>query len=476
MAALAATGAFLWAGAPATAQPAAGSPAAGPPGLPSPVAAALAEAQLPASSVGIVVEPLGAGASIEVNGTTPFNPASTMKLVTAVAALELLGPAYTWKTPVEVTAPPRDGVLEGNLYIRGSGDPHFVFDDLRSLLTEVRQRGIRDIRGDIVIDRSLFAPAVEDPAQFDGQPYRAYNVLPDPFLLNFKATELTFAPDAGTRSVLVFATPALPGQELGPVRYLDGPCGDWKARLNPDFTNPAHLTFVGGFPGSCGERHLAVSVYSHSDYAAAAVAGLWTEAGGVLGGRVIDGTIPPGTTVFAVHESASLAEELRDVNKYSSNVMARELFLDLAVASGFRPATPLLARRAVEDILTTHDLELTGLALDNGAGLSRTERISARGMATLLKAAFAQPFMPEFMASLPIEGVDGTARHRLSSTASAGRAHLKTGSLADVRAIAGYVLAASGRRYVLVFLINDPRAQAGEAAQDALVDWIVNHG
>lgn len=455
----------------------AGSAAAAPPGLPEVIAGALQRAAIPEGAASFWVEGLdNSHLKLAVNAERPMNPASTLKLVTTFSALELLGPAYTWKTRLYSTALPSNGVLEGDLYIRGAGDPKLVLEDLWLIIGEVRARGIRDIHGDIVIDRSLFQATDYDPAQFDQEPYRPYNVGPDALLLNFKAVTLHFLPDDAHRLVRVYSVPALAGVHLGEVRYADGSCGDFRARLAADYSDPGQIRFGGSFAGACGEQKVHVSLYSHADYDALLLRSLWADAGGTLTGRVRDGATPAGAWLVYQYQSPELADVVRDINKFSNNVMARELYLTLAAESSAAPATTDGAAKVVSDFLAARGLAMPELVLDNGSGLSRNARISAASMGHLLAAAFGSAVMPEFMSSLPVVGLDGTMRHRLDRERVAGQAHIKTGTLADSRALAGYVLAASGNRYAVVSFINHPNAAAAQGVQDAFLQWIYEHG
>ena len=443
--------------------------------LPESVAAALRQAAIPPAASAIVVAPLApGGVRIEANGSLPMNPASTMKLVTTYAALGLLGPAHTWRTEAFVTGSMIGDALDGNLLIRGGGDPKLVIEDLWLLVQRIRGYGIRELRGDLVLDRSAFATGPHDPGVFDGERFRPYNAGPDALLLNFNAVAIGFVPEPETRSARVVALPALAGMKLPTaVKLTEGPCNDWRGRLQADFSDPMAPVFRGAFPQACGERVLHLSALDHSRYFAAAFTALWNSAGGSLRGRVRDGTVPAEARRIAVQESASLAEVIRDVNKFSNNVMARQVFLSLAMGPGKPPASSVRAEAALRSWLDSRELAMPELVLENGSGLSRVERVSAASLARLLQHAYTSALMPELMASLPLVGVDGTLRGR---NAAAGFAHLKTGLLADVRALAGYLLAASGRRYVVVAIINHSNARDGQAAHDALLRWLYANG
>ena len=413
---------------------------------------------------------------LSVHVGQPMNPASTMKLVTTYAALELLGPAYTWKTIAASSAPQVGATLEGDLVLRGAGDPKLVYESFWLMLRQLRARGIQNLRGDVLLDRTLFEPGAHDPGAFDNEPLRPYNVGPDALLVNFKAIALRFIPDETRREVRVTMEPPLADVAIDTVAYADGACGDWKARLAADFSRRDRIAFGGAFPGACGDQSWNVALLDHRQYVGALFRKLWSELGGTFQGNVRDGSIPPDARVLAERESPSLAEVVRDINKFSNNVMARELFLSLAAEVLRIPANPQRAERVIRSFYESKGIAMPELVLENGSGLSRRERISAQSMARLLQAAWASPVMPEFVSSLSLVGYDGTMRRRLNQKSVAGQAHIKTGTLNDALAVAGYVLAASGKRYVVVGFVNHVNAGAAQAAQDALLQWVFERG
>ena len=446
--------------------------------LPEPVARALAQAGIPESAVGVYVHEIGAEQPVlSVGAERSLNPASTMKLVTTYAGLEMLGPAYVWNTDVLTDGTLSQDVLSGNLYIRGAGDPKLTVESFWLLLRSMRARGVREIRGDLILDRRLFAEEVQDPGAFDDQPTRPYNTGPSALLVNFKAVTLQFIPDAATRTVRIAVEPPLPQvQIINNLKIADGPCGDWVGKLRLDAqgnADSARLAFNGTYALDCGEGMRSFSVLGHRQYIGALFAQLWKDLGGTFSGQVRDGSTPEQARRLTTARSLSLSEIVRDVNKYSNNVMARQLFLTLGVG-GSTPATTAGATTTVKQWLALKGLAVPELVLENGSGLSRIERISARNLGAVLLNAFASPVMPELMASLPVAAVDGTLRKRLKSAEVAGQAHVKTGSLSGVRSIAGYVLDAQGNRSVIVFLVNHANAFNAQAAQDALMAWVHN--
>ncbi|MCL2523203.1 MAG: D-alanyl-D-alanine carboxypeptidase/D-alanyl-D-alanine-endopeptidase [Betaproteobacteria bacterium] len=446
--------------------------------LPTPVAQALAAAQIPPASVAVVVQPVDAPTPLlEHNAGQAMNPASVTKLLTTYAALDLLGPAHVWPTTVWSDGALANGALAGNLYVKGSGDPRFAIEHLWALLRQLRARGIAHIAGDIVLDASAFAPLDFDPAAFDNKPLRPYNVGPSALLINFQSLRFTLQA-AGSQVRIWLETPSEGLRLDNRLRLSAGPCpGDWKDRItlrrHPE-NGGQRLEITGSYAAQCGERTLNLAPLPPAEQSAGLIRALWRELGGELRGTVRPGRLPADATLLARHESPPLAEIVRDINKFSSNVMARQVFLSLGgeAEGDDPPASAERARQRVVEWLAKRRLSFPELVLDNGSGLSRRERISAASLNRLLLDAWRHPLMPEFIASLPLTGIDGTMKKRLHASAAVGRAHIKTGSLDGVKTAAGYALDSTGRVVAVTMLINDPRAEGGAPAIDALLSWI----
>lgn len=439
--------------------------------LPASVTQALTAARIPASAVAVVVQPLDAPRPLLThNAQQAMNPASVMKLLTTYAALEILGPAATWQTGAWAETPPDEqGRLAGNLYLKGSGDPKFALEHFAALLRQLQVRGIRHIEGDLVLDRSVFDLPPFDPAAFDNKPLRAYNVGPDGLLVDYRALRFTLKPE-GEGVQFWSETPSEGLQVSGRLTPASGPCDGWRDRLEIR-QNPGRLEINGPYPTSCGERSLYLSPLAAEPHIEGLFRALWREQGGSLKGKVRSGLTPPQARLLASQESPPLTEVVRDVNKWSNNVMARQLFLSLGNGEG-QAANEARARQRLTRWLQAKGLNFPELVLENGSGLSRIERISAANLNRLLQAAWQSPVMPEFIASLPLAGLDGTMKRRLTGSPATGRAHVKTGFLDGVRTLAGYVLDAQGRRHAVIFFINHPQAGAGQPAMDALLLWV----
>ena len=444
--------------------------------LPTALEEALQRARIPASATAfLVVDAQDAKAVPRLQHRTeaPMQSASVMKLLTTYAALDLLGPAFSWSTPVYIDGPVRDGTLLGNLYLQGQGDPQLVLERLWLLLRRVQGLGITRISGDIVLDNSAFYVPDQDPAAFDGEPLRPYNARPEALLINYKSIVMTFTPEPGGRVARVQYDPPLWGvQTQDSVPLGSGACNDYRAALKADFSDPLRIRFGGTLPASCGEKIWPIAYADPASYAPRAVQGLWRSMGAGLDGSARWGSVPAKlleAKPLLEWRSPPLAEVVREINKYSNNVMAQQVNLTLGREGGSGTARAEQSRAVLqkwwEARIGTEDAPL----VDNGAGLSRSERVSARALGLLLQHAYRSPLMPELMASLPISGIDGTLlRSRARAT---GGAHLKTGSIFGVNAIAGYVDAASGKRYAVVALINHANAAAARPVLDALVDW-----
>lgn len=461
--------------------------------LPRPVAQALARAQVPASAVSLLVVGLGGQPPrLSHRVHEPMNPASVTKLVTTAAALELLGPQHTWTTTVLADGQLDGEVLNGRLVVRGGGDPKLVVERLQALVAQVHASGIKSVRGDIVLDRSLFRPPNVHPGDFDGEPFKPYNVQADALLVNFQSVLMRFVPDAAQGRALVTVEPAVAGMQVDASVPLapDQPCQDWRSGLKASIEQPLRLQFGGSYPLACGERTWPTAYPEPARFAERVIEAAWRAQGGQLSGRVREATAEESAALQSrgsltgarprltlALPSVPLLEVVQDVNKFSNNVMAQQLFYTLGLRStaGHAPPGTLEAGRAVVLDWWRHALPGSALPeLGNGSGLNRAERITAQALADLLQRMAAGPRATELLASLPVAGVDATMRQRATSVA--GRAWLKTGSLRDVAAIAGYAQDTGGQRYAVVAMVNHANASAARPALDALLHWTVQHG
>lgn len=452
--------------------------------IPPSVATAFQQAQVPLNAVSILITPLAMEAPNPASAQKPrlshrahvqANPASVMKLITTSAGLSMLGPDFTWRNRIAIDAPVVEGVLKGNLYLKGSGDPKLVVERLQSLLQDVMNKGLRDIQGDIVLDGSVFDLPNRSPASFDDEPLRPYNVAPQGLLLNFNALLFKFYPDSAQGIAKIEGEPPLANvQWPASVPLSSGPCQDWRMQLRADFSEAENIRFQGAYPASCGEQKWPVAYVQPHTFAPRMVQALWLQAGGKLKGQVRFSLTPHTAKLWHEAPSLPLSDIVADINKFSNNVMAQQLFLTLSSQQGpgnFE-ASRQLVRQWWQQKLPAQDMPV----LDNGSGLSRDERSSAAALNALLQWAALSNFSSAFQNSLAIAGVDGTVsrlKERWPNSVAIGRARLKSGSLRDVASLAGYVDGLSGRRYVFVALVNHPNANAARPALDKLLEWTV---
>jgi D-alanyl-D-alanine carboxypeptidase/D-alanyl-D-alanine-endopeptidase (penicillin-binding protein 4) len=437
--------------------------------LPEPVAQSLRTAGIPENAVAFWTQALQDGRQQSHRSSAMLNTASVMKLLTSYAALDLLGPAYSWKTEALTNGPIRNGTLQGALILRGGGDPFLTWDRFGMLVRELRERGLRRIEGGLLLDRSAFA--TQSPEDFDGKPARAYNAQPDAMMVNFNAITLRLQPTQQG----VSATATLPVAGLRIENRLalqaNAPCTGWKnavaARIEQN-GETLQVTLPGRFPANCGEKLLNLAAPDPARFTGSVFRALWQELGGSFSGPVSEGPAPASAALLASWSSPPLAEILRNQNKYSNNVMARHIFLTLAAGNG-HSASPENSIARIQAWMPGHGLDPTQWTLENGSGLSRQERTNAAQLGALLLDAWRSPRMPDFVASLPILGIDGTLQQRLTDTPLQGRGYIKTGSLDGVKAAAGYLLDAKGQWCAFVWMVNHPKAELSDPALDALL-------
>ncbi|MBT7952425.1 MAG: D-alanyl-D-alanine carboxypeptidase/D-alanyl-D-alanine-endopeptidase [Gammaproteobacteria bacterium] len=434
--------------------------------------------QLPDSNYSILVQEVGStDPLLSINADKPLNPASAIKIITTLAALEELGPAYIWPTEIYTLGKVKNGTLHGDLLIKGYGDPYMVTENFWKLLQEIQRQGISQIKGDLIIDDSYFAVANTDPGEFDNKPDRAYNVLPNALLVNFKAAYFHFYPADNGKSVVVKSDPELPNLRIqNNLKLSNARCGGFQRGIAINILQGQkkdRVSFDGRYSRHCGHYVMSRTVLTQHTYTFGVFLSLWQQLGGSISGTVRKGLAPIDRKPVISWQSRPLGELIRLVNKFSNNVMTRQLLLTLAAQSKNIPATVENGRIFINDYLQGHGIDTASLNLVNGAGLSRDVRVSAHLMADTLLHADSIPFMPEFVSSLSIMGMDGTAKNRLRRRIKSGHAHIKTGTIDHVSAIAGFVDAISGKRFVIVGMLNhqDAHRGPGEELMNALVEW-----
>ena len=461
--------------------------------LPAPVAQVLAQQGLTENDIGVLVMK-GDAVVLAHQADRPMQPASTMKLVTTMVSLDRLGPAFRGRTELRSSGEIVNGVLRGNLVLKGGADADLSGEDIENMLRALHYQGIRRIEGDLVLDRGVWNPGRLDLGlpPFDESPEAYYNVIPDPLMVNKNMLQLDMRSTA--KRLKVEMQPQLDRVSIGSdMTLVDADCSKWEDGWKlPEAVRQKDgrikVMLHGTFPKDCA-RSYSINVLDRDDYVERLFRQKWKDLGGKFSGKVVSGTAPPDARLLAEHTSRLLPELVRDTNKPSDNLLARILFLSLgslqsdpAAGSFALPSndetTLARAGTVVREWMREHRIDDTGFVIENGSGLSRIERITPQQMAYLLQAGLRSNWAPEFQSSMPIAAIDGTLRRRLQGTAAAGRARLKTGTLRNVVALAGYVPDADGVQNVFVAMVNSEQASngRGRAVVDALVDWVARSG
>ncbi len=445
--------------------------------LPVGVLAALNARDIPHTTLSVAVVDVDSGESVlQWHSEQPRNPASTIKLLTTLVALDVLGPAYHWRTDVYLRGELNGSRLDGDLLIKGYGDPFLVTERVWQLLRRIRNAGVQEISGDLLIDDSWFDVGTYDPAAFDQQPLRAYNVAPNALLTNFKVVRYWFEPDHEASAVKVRLDPPLENLQVNNrLGLVNRSCRGFQRGIAVTSNKLVdEVTFSGRFPSGCKRYAMDRTALSHNEFAYGLFASLWRDVGGSFDGGWRNVVLEEHEEPLLSFDSLPLREMISRINKHSNNVMARQLLYTLGAEVNGAPGTEDSGKAVIAKWLQDKALASAEIVVDNGAGLSRNARITAQDMARILRFAWRQPYMPEYLASMSLSGLDGTLRRRFDHTPLVGRAHLKTGSLDHVTAIAGYLQAKSGRRFVIVAMQNyqDIHRGPGEEVQEALLRWL----
>ena len=450
--------------------------------LPDTIAQLLDKHRIPASAVSFVVREMDGDASLlRFNAGVSRNPASIIKLLTTLAALELLGPGYQWQTAYLADGVIEDGVLRGDLILRGGGDPFITVEQMLGQALALRQRGLKTIAGELVIDNSRFSLEAHDRDAFDGRGERIYNVGPDAALVNFSASRFVIEPDGG--QIRVRVEPPLAGLKIvTEIKAGAGKCAHpragWRyhiARADKNLT----VRFSGVYQTKCGTYSFSRSILPNHEYTHRLFTALWRALGGQLGGGQLEGgyrigKAPESARLLLTHHSQPLADSITGINKFSNNLMSRQLLLTVGAEVNGEPGSVASGIRALRDWLAANGIAMPALVMENGAGLSRKSRLSADGLWALLKHGWDSTYRPEFMSSLPLAAIDGTMRTRLRDSHLHGRARIKTGRIDGVRSMAGYVHARDNRHYGVVMIIDSRRVnfENGNAVQDGVLRWV----
>ncbi len=449
--------------------------------LPDNVKVSLAKYKISDAAVSAMVAPLHEETPLLSHyPQTPRNPASVMKLLTTFAALDILGPAHGWQTKYYIHGTLTDGVLDGDLVIKGEGDPYLVKEQFWLHLAALREMGLKTITGNLLIDNSAFDLGPYDPSAFDQQPTRLYNVGPAATVLNFNASRFRFRPAADKIEVLL--DPPIHNVVINnQLKPAAGRCRGAQNGWSMDVVQKdakAYVAFRGKYYTQCGLYDLRRAVLDAEPYLHGLFTYLWQNLGGEFNGGFGSAQVKEDAEPIYVGSSKSLAEVINGTNKYSNNLLARQLLLSIAHHNFGEGATVADGVNSVKSWLQAKGLSMPELVMENGSGLSRQILLSAESLSSLLRYASRSAYHPEFLSSFSLGGLDGTMKKRMKKLQLGGRARLKTGYVKGVRSMAGYIRADSGKDYAVVLFIQDPKINFsnGNQVQDAFVRWVLANG
>ena len=417
----------------------------------------------------------GPGIEQYINADEPMSPGSIIKLITTYAALELLGPSHHWETRFLTDGSFQGDTLDGNLYVTMGGDPKLTIERLWTVLSELRGMGISRISGDLILDGDVFqlsgrAPTFEDNGDNPNAPFL---VQPSPYLSNLNLIHFQVRSDE--RGTQAWSAPALSQVAIDNrvTASAKAPCParryfEWQPAFHDDGRVTVQVN--GELPQGC-RTSAYLSLLPHEQFTASTIRSLLADMNIELAGRNRLQATPEDARLLLTTSSPDLASMVRDINKWSSNVMARQLLLTIgAVHRQDEDIDDRLAGiRIITEWLESKGINTAGLIIENGAGLTREGRVTARQGAQILRHASNSPFSADLMASLPLIGLDGTMARRLRNTGMDGKGRIKTGYLQDVRSIAGFTRDDNNTTWAVIGIVNNDPAWNGQAVLDRVL-------
>ncbi len=410
-----------------------------------------------------------------INADTVRKPASVMKVLTTYSALLELGSGFKWPTKFYYHGSYKKGVIHGDLIIKAYGDPTLSSKDIPKIVRRLKAVGVKSITGDIVIDRGFFDVGNRISSGFDSHSFSEYNAMPDAMMFDDHLS--TIIVKRNGNSVNAYKSIQDRSYELiNNIKASDKSCAGnrtWpRVLINTESLRP-RVTLSGTISLKCSPRYIKKLVTHpyHSFYYA--LRAEMIRRGIPFHGRLQLAKTPGSARALFTHYAKPLLPIIAKTNKKSNNLYARHLMLLLGAKRYGAPATEKKGRDAVKAILGRFGLmKGSSTYLDNGCGLSRKSRITARILSGILQSA-NKKYGSKWRKALSIAGVDGTIRKRFKRTVAKGRAWMKTGTLKDAKNIAGYVLSKSSKRlYSVVIMYNGREKWKGSALQNQIINWL----
>lgn len=433
---------------------------------------------LPRSDISIYIKEAGVSTKqiAALNANTVRTPASVIKVFSTYASLLKFGFDYRWPTQFYANSIVKNGVLKGDLIIKGFGDPTLSSDDLPDIIAKLKEQGIQKITGHIVIDRSYFDVGTKDNSGFDKHIYSPYNAMPDAMMFNERISTVCVTPNQNSVHKEV---PDGSYKIQNNLKRVNKPCRgrySWPGlKIDKSSAIPT-VILKGKISKRCGTRKLCQVITKPYKSFYYALKDAMRQAGISAPGSMRLHSVEGNAHLLFTHYSKSLEKIVSKTAKKSNNLYARHLLLYLGAKKYGAPATLYKGRKAVEYILKNRGaLQNSTLKLDNGCGLSRSAKLNAKLLANVLDDAYNHYGM-RWMKTLSIAGVDGTIKKRFRGTVVRKRAWMKTGTLKNVKNIAGYVKNRLGKLYTVVILVNTKKGRwKASKLQNNILKWLVTH-
>ena len=400
-----------------------------------------------------------------------FNPASLAKIVSTFIALEELGPQFKWQSDFYHNGDIVGDTLNGDLIFKGRGDATFSIANLENSIRKIQFKGIKKIKGNLILDLSYFGLDSKEKI-FDNDPMRAYNALPNPVVVQSNTMNFIFT--MKDKNLIIESNPNLENFSIkNNIKITNDRCIDWKSKLNyqtQQIKLKSEVIFDGKFSRKCGTKTINLSALNNNEYFFRIFKKIWNMNGGNFNGS-LDTTYINNNNLKVIyrHTSRPLSEIVRDVNKYSLNLMARNTMLTVLAEDSELLVLESSVNKYLHDWFDKNSLLHNGLFIENGAGLSRNSVLTSEQLLLLMEKIYHNPLMPEMLSSLPISGVDGTLKRRMNYSTFRKSAHFKTGSMRNVNAIAGFLLDKNKEMKVFIFIMNDLTAKDSHRLQEALI-------
>ncbi|HEY9128769.1 MAG TPA: D-alanyl-D-alanine carboxypeptidase/D-alanyl-D-alanine-endopeptidase [Sulfurovum sp.] len=443
--------------------------------LPGAINEQIRKSGIPQKDISIYIKEAGKNGRViaSLNPDASRTPASVIKVLSTYASLLKLGFDYRWPTKFYTTGKLKNGILHGDLFVKGFGDPTLNAGHLEEIISEIRAKGIRQIRGDIVIDRTYFQVGDQDNSGFDQYTYSAYNAMPDAMMFNERVVTVCVMPKEN-RVVKKHADESY--KVVNQLERVNAACKgpySWP-RVKIDKSNVTPTVFLSGkISKHCGKRNICqVITKPYKSFYYALKDSLIKRGIAVKGGFKLQ-KIPSNAKELFTHYSDTLEEIISETAKESNNLYARHLMLYAGAKLYGGPATMQKGRDAIRYILDSRGALGKGvLKIDNGSGLSRTSKMSAKILADVYDHSYDN-YGKRWMDTLSIAGVDGTIKRRFRYSAVKKRAWMKTGTLKNVKNIGGYVQNRAGKLYTVVILVEGARARYyASKLQDDIITWL----